>query len=133
MRLGVGIGAFEAFDIDRVQSTDENYEKALDRFFVSLDLAKDSIEFTNEACTSRYVCLYIMAAVSLFPDLKLTAERDISGRCGNGPVDYAIYFKTELSCMLGVTEVKHEVIKKWFPQHMIQLDATLTNCMAQDH
>ncbi|KAF9343793.1 hypothetical protein BGX26_005195 [Mortierella sp. AD094] len=130
----LGVSKFGSFDeIERSPCMAKEHTEALNKLYASLELAIDSIEVSNEACTSRYVCPYMMAAVSLFPDLKLTPEREIKGRWGNGPVDYAIESKTDESYMLGVTEVKFADVEKAVPQNLMQLDATLTNAGAQGH
>ncbi|KAF9312833.1 hypothetical protein BG003_005869 [Podila horticola] len=52
---------------------------------------------------SLYVAMFLIHAVSLFPELILTQNEAISGRRGSGRLDYAIISKDDPSRMLAVT------------------------------
>lgn len=45
----------------------------------------------------------LMHAVALLPDLTMKSGKELKGRRGYGPLDYAIASKTDSSCMLAVT------------------------------
>ncbi|KAF9537068.1 hypothetical protein EC957_008885 [Mortierella hygrophila] len=94
----------------------------------SIELARRSSKFVNEACCTRYAGPYFQAAVALNPELCLTPEREISGRWGSGPVDYGIEWRNVAGWYVsGVAEVKtSKTYETGFPQNVIQLDAALT-------
>ncbi|KAG0197232.1 hypothetical protein BGX28_009258 [Mortierella sp. GBA30] len=99
---------FGVFHVERVPCNTGERKEVLDRLYVALELARDTIgEILNEGCATRFIGPFLMAAVTLFPDLQLTPERGISGRWGTGSVDYMIESRNAPeSNMLGVVEAK---------------------------
>ncbi|KAG0202027.1 hypothetical protein BGX33_009961 [Mortierella sp. NVP41] len=126
----LGVKEFESFPVGTTLCDTEERREVLEKLKGAIDLARRSSKFVNEACTTRYVGPYFQAAVALNPELCLTPEREISGRWGNGPVDYGIESRNAAGLyVVGVTEVKTTTtLPSGFPQNAIQLDAALTGC-----
>ncbi|KAG0049088.1 hypothetical protein BGZ89_004342, partial [Linnemannia elongata] len=81
----------------------------------------------NEATRSMVVASFLLAATKLFEeDLYLASQRDLSGRRGNGAVDFSVHPRKTHSCTLGVTEVKKENFPQGVAQNIVQLEAALT-------
>ncbi|KAI9598763.1 hypothetical protein BDF19DRAFT_187408 [Syncephalis fuscata] len=82
---------------------------------------------TNEATRSIVVASFLVAATNLFEkDLYLASQRDISGRRGNGPLDFSVHSQKTHSYTLGVTEVKKEDFLQGVAQNIVQLESALT-------
>ena len=63
----------------------------------------------NDATKSMVVASFLVAATGLFKDdLYLMSQRHLSGRRGNGPVDFSVHPWKTYDYTLGVTEVKRE-------------------------
>ena len=61
----------------------------------------------NEATRSMIVGAFLVKATRLFKeDLVLAAQRNLSGRRGNGEVDFSVHSRKNDTFTLGVTEVK---------------------------
>lgn len=81
----------------------------------------------NEATRSMVVASFLLAATKLFEeDLYLASQRDLSGRRGNGAVDFSVHPRKTHSYTLGVTEVKKENFPQGVAQNIVQLEAALT-------
>ncbi|KAG0010902.1 hypothetical protein BGZ81_002492, partial [Podila clonocystis] len=130
IRPRLGINKFEDFPVYSTPCDTDDHRAVLQELKGAINLARRSIPFANEACHTRYIGPFFMAAVALFPELCLIPEREISGRWGKGPLDYAIELKNEAGFyVLGVAEAKQtSTLKSGFPQNVIQLDAALTGC-----
>ena len=63
----------------------------------------------NDATKSMVVASFLVAATGLFKDdLYLMSQQHLSGRRGNGPVDFSVHPWKTYDYTLGVTEVKRE-------------------------
>ncbi|KAI1320351.1 hypothetical protein EDD11_001152 [Mortierella claussenii] len=81
----------------------------------------------NEATKSMVVASLLVAATRLFKDdLYIMAQRQLSGRRGNGPVDFSIHPRKNHDYILGVTEAKRNDFKQGVAQNIVQLEAALT-------
>ncbi|KAG0027221.1 hypothetical protein BGZ81_005785 [Podila clonocystis] len=81
----------------------------------------------NEATKSMIVGAFLAKATRLFKeDLYLAAQRDLSGRRGNGPLDFSVHSRKTYEYTLGVTEVKKDDFKQGVAQNIVQLEAALT-------
>ncbi|KAF9922559.1 hypothetical protein BGZ67_010386 [Mortierella alpina] len=81
----------------------------------------------NEATKSMVVASFLVAATTLFKeDLYLTSQRNLSGRRGNGPVDFSVYSRKTHAYTLGVTEVKKDDFRQGVAQNIVQLESALT-------
>ncbi|KAG9066514.1 hypothetical protein KI688_001742 [Linnemannia hyalina] len=82
----------------------------------------------NEATRSMVVASFLLAATKLFKeDLYLASQRDLSGRRGNGALDFSVHPRETHSYTLGVTEVKKENFPQGVAQNIVQLEAALTS------
>ncbi|KAF9287535.1 hypothetical protein BGZ68_001691 [Mortierella alpina] len=69
----------------------------------------------------------LVKATRLFKeDLVLAAQRNLSGRRGNGEVDFSVHSRKNDNLTLGVTEVKREDFKQGVAQNIVQLESALT-------
>ena len=81
----------------------------------------------NEATRSMVVASFLLAATKLFEeDLYLASQRDLSGRRGNGALDFSVHPRKTHSYTLGVTEVKKENFPQGVAQNIVQLEAAPT-------
>ncbi|KAF9901744.1 hypothetical protein EC991_005753 [Linnemannia zychae] len=81
----------------------------------------------NEATQSVVVASFLVAAIKLFKDdLFLASQRNLSGRRGNGPVNFSVNSRKGDLVTLGVTEVKMVDFKQGLAQNMAQLESALT-------
>ncbi|KAF9090644.1 hypothetical protein BGX29_011353 [Mortierella sp. GBA35] len=81
----------------------------------------------NEATKSMVVGSFLVAATTLFKDdLYLVSQRNLSGRRGNGPVDFSVHSRKTYAYTLGVTEVKRDDFKQGVAQNIVQLESALT-------
>ena len=96
---------------------------------IQTDLLLTPLFPANEAVKSSYVRAFLVAALRGFivesrPKFTLKPQRDIQGRYGQGPVDYAI--ETCSGGVVGVTEVKREDIKQGVAQNAVQIESALS-------
>ncbi|KAF8938614.1 hypothetical protein EDD21DRAFT_411474 [Dissophora ornata] len=81
----------------------------------------------NEATKSMVVGAFLVKATRLFnEDLFLAAQRDLSGRRGNGPVDFSVHSRKGYDHTLGVTKVKKDDFRQGVAQNIVQLESALT-------
>ncbi|KAK3807519.1 MAG: hypothetical protein JOS17DRAFT_571152 [Linnemannia elongata] len=81
----------------------------------------------NEATKSMVVESFMVAATKLFKEeLHLASQRGLSGRRGNGPLDFSVHSRKSHDYTLGVTEVKKDDFKQGVAQNIVQLEAALT-------
>ncbi|KAK3845747.1 MAG: hypothetical protein J3R72DRAFT_435542 [Linnemannia gamsii] len=81
----------------------------------------------NEATKSMVVASFLVAATRLFKDdLYLMSQRHLSGRRGNGPVDFSVHPRKTHDYTLGVTEAKRDDFRQGVAQNIVQLEAALT-------
>lgn len=130
----VGKGHFDEMELGTIDCSEGIYLEALQKLWISIGLARDSIGANSEACMTRYSGGFFMAAVTLYPELHLVPEKPISGSWGSGPVDYLVETRDALELsMVGVVEAKKQsTFKTGFPQNVAQLEATLTMRMEHD-
>ncbi|OAQ22667.1 hypothetical protein K457DRAFT_25816 [Linnemannia elongata AG-77] len=88
--LRIGKEPIAEFKVGRTRHTTEKYGEVMRKLKGALDLVRESTPHSNEGCTTRYVGPFMQAAVVLNPTLCLVPEREVSGRWGNGPVDYGV-------------------------------------------
>ncbi|KAF9418853.1 hypothetical protein BGZ76_004324 [Entomortierella beljakovae] len=82
---------------------------------------------SNEAARSLVVSSFLIGVTSLFEeDLYLAAQKNLSGRRGNGPVEYSVHSRKSMDCCVSVTEVKKENFKQGVAQNIVQLESALT-------
>ncbi|KAG0280903.1 hypothetical protein BGZ95_008075 [Linnemannia exigua] len=82
--------------------------------------------FGNDATRSMVVASFLVAATRLFKnDLYLEVQQHLSGRRGNGPVDFSVRPRKTRDCTLGVTMVKSEKFRQGLAQNFVQLDSAL--------
>ncbi|KAF9536462.1 hypothetical protein EC957_010882 [Mortierella hygrophila] len=109
---------------------DSDFEKATqDRLINEIESRVDVLNLfgANEATKSMLVESFMVAATKLFKDdLYLTSQRNLSGRRGNGPVDFSVHSRTTHDYTLGVTEVKRDDFKQGVAQNLVQLESALT-------
>jgi len=80
----------------------------------------------NEATKSMVVASFLVAATGLFKDdLYLMSQQHLSGRRGNGPVDFSVHPWKTHDYTLGVTEVKKEDFRQGIAQNIVQLESAL--------
>ncbi|KAG0201669.1 hypothetical protein BGX31_003782, partial [Mortierella sp. GBA43] len=80
--------------------------------------------FFSEASKSTIVDAFMVGAMHFHKeDMLLAKEYPMSGRRGNGPVDFAVIDRPSRSQILGVTEVKKEDHVQGLAQNLAQLDA----------
>ncbi|KAG0180648.1 hypothetical protein DFQ28_001073 [Apophysomyces sp. BC1034] len=81
----------------------------------------------TEATRSIFVASFLLKATTIFhEELYLAAEKYLSGRRGNGPVDYSVHSRQTNDYTLGVTEVKNEDFNQGVAQNVVQLESALT-------
>ncbi|KAF7730262.1 hypothetical protein EC973_002505 [Apophysomyces ossiformis] len=81
----------------------------------------------TEATQSIFVASFLLKATTIFhEELYLAAEKYLSGRLGNGPVDYSVHSRQTNDYVLGVTEVKKEDFNQGVAQNVVQLESALT-------
>ncbi|KAF8932529.1 hypothetical protein BGZ47_011345 [Haplosporangium gracile] len=82
----------------------------------------------NEATKSIVVASFMIAATRLFKeDLYLASQRNLSGRRGNGPLDFSVHPRKTHDYTLGVTEVKRDDFRQGVAQNIVQLESALTS------
>jgi hypothetical protein len=116
-------------DIEAV-ALDSDFEKKM------LAQLKDEVETyvdvlnligANEATKSLIVSVFLAKATRLFKeDLYLAAQRNLSGRRGNGPVDFSVHSRKSYDYALSVTEVKKDDLVQGVAQNIVQLESALT-------
>ncbi|KAF9946559.1 hypothetical protein BGZ72_000228 [Mortierella alpina] len=90
-------------DVESAAITTPEYTQALDDLFVTLKAAIKAMPPQDTAGYSLYVSAFLLHAVSLFPDLRLTLDKEVSGRRGYGSLLYAVESKADPSHVLPVT------------------------------
>lgn len=81
----------------------------------------------NEATKSMIVGVFLAKATRLFKeDLYLAAQRNLSGRRGNGPEDFSVHSRKTYDYTLSVTEVKKDDLVQGVAQNIVQLESALT-------
>ncbi|KAG0028113.1 hypothetical protein BGZ82_008617, partial [Podila clonocystis] len=130
----LGTNKFEEMEVGRVDCSHGRHLEALEKLWITIGLARDSIGAWSEASTTRFSGSFFMAATTIFPNLHLIPEKPITGSWGNGPVDYLIETKNALEVsMVGVAEAKKQsTFKAGHAQNIAQLEATLTSRMDHD-
>ncbi|KAI8596569.1 hypothetical protein EDD21DRAFT_358031 [Dissophora ornata] len=70
------------------------------------------------------VASFMVAATTIFDeDLYLASQRNLSGRRGNGPVDFSVHSHKTQAWTLAVTMVKGEDFRRGVAQNMVQLES----------
>jgi hypothetical protein len=125
-----GLAVIPPFTDIKAAALDSDFEK---RMLVQL---KDEVETyvdvlnligANEWTKSIIVGAFLANATRLFKeDLYLAAQRNLSGRRGNGPVDFSVHSRKSYDYTLSVTEVKKDDIVQGVAQNIVQLESALT-------
>lgn len=79
-----------------------------------------------EASVREYISAVILACAKIAGDVKLVADRKITGKKGNGPLDYAMLYK---DFFLLVTEAKKDDLNHGVIQNLGQLVASREESM----
>ena len=101
----------------------------LEQFLHEIDSRARVMKLTlpNEATRSIVVASFLVATTRLFEeDLYLATQRNLSGRRGNGPVDFSVHSRSTHDYTLGVTEVKKDNFNQGVAQNIVQLESALT-------
>ncbi|KAG0330642.1 hypothetical protein BG000_011618 [Podila horticola] len=126
----VGVEVLPPFTDIQAAPLDSPLEKrVLDQLIDEIRSRVDVLKLlgANEATKSMVVGSFLVAATKLFEeDLYLAAQRNLSGRRGNGPLDYSVHPRKTHSYTLGVTEVKKEDFRQGVAQNIVQLESALT-------
>lgn len=75
-----------------------------------------------EASVREYISAILTAAAGIATQIKLSAEREISGRKATGPLDYAMLYKQ--FCIAIITEAKRDRLSSGVVQNVAQLVAS---------
>ncbi|KAF9306578.1 hypothetical protein BG003_000990, partial [Podila horticola] len=116
-------------DVKAAPLDSELEKKVLDHLINEIGLRVDvlMLKGANEPTKSMVVASFLAAATKLFQgDLYLAAQRNLSGRRGNGPLDFSVHPRTTHSYTLGVTEVKKDDFRQGVAQNIVQLESALT-------
>lgn len=116
-------------DVKAAPLDSELEKKVLDQLINEIGLRVDvlMLKGANEPTKSMVVTSFLAAATKLFQeDLYLAAQRNLSGRRGNGPLDFSVHLRTTHSYTLGVTEVKKDDFRQGVAQNIVQLESALT-------
>lgn len=90
-------------------------------------LKTTDIDSLNGATRSEYVFSFLVAAASLFKnDIIIRPQKQLKGRYGKGPVDFALETKAS-GGFLGVTQVSREDFRSGIAQNVVQLELSLSN------
>jgi hypothetical protein len=74
-----------------------------------------------EASVREYISAILTAAAMITGHVKLSAEKNITGKRGNGPLDYAMIYK---KFFLLITEAKRDQLRVGIVQNLAQLIAS---------
>ncbi|KAF9947660.1 hypothetical protein BGZ70_002574 [Mortierella alpina] len=125
-----GLDVLPAFtDIEATPLVSEFQKKMLAQLLDEVESMVDVLSLlgANEATRSMIVGAFLVKATRLFKeDLVLAAQRNLSGRRGNGEVDFSVHSRKNDNLTLGVTEVKREDFKQGVAQNIVQLESALT-------
>ncbi|KAG0034379.1 hypothetical protein BGZ82_005760 [Podila clonocystis] len=116
--------------IEAVPLISDDKKKMLNQLIDEVGLRVDVLKLlgANESTKSMVIASFLLAATKLFKDdLYLAAQRDLSGRRGNGPLDFSVHSRKSYDYTLGVTEVKKEDFKQGVAQNIVQLESALTS------
>ncbi|KAG0202026.1 hypothetical protein BGX33_009960 [Mortierella sp. NVP41] len=108
-----------------IPSTTSDYTQALDDLFVTLKAAVKAAPPQDESGYSLYINAFLVHAVCLFPELKLSFDKPVSGRRGYGSLPYYVQSKADPSRMLPitVTECGRDIdLVDGIAQNKVQLD-----------
>lgn len=72
-----------------------------------------------EATIRLYIDPVLLASARIVKEIKLFAEKTISGKAATGPVDYIFYFKGKI--VVCVTEAKCQKLKEGLAQNIAQI------------
>ncbi|KAG0351885.1 hypothetical protein BC939DRAFT_481145 [Gamsiella multidivaricata] len=125
-----GLEVFPPFiDIQAAPLDSDLEKKMLDQLTNEVGLRVDVLKLlgANEATKSMVVASFLVAATKLFEeDLYLASQRNLSGRRGNGPLDFSVHPRKTHSFTLDVTEVKKDDSRQGMAQNIVQLESALT-------
>jgi len=127
----VGIEILPPFtDVQAAPLVSDLEKKALEHLIHEVEFRVMALKLVgaNEATRSMVVASFLVAATTLFKeDLYLASQRNLSGRRGNGPLDFSVHPQKTHSYTLGVTEVKKDDFRQGMAQNIIQLESALTS------
>ncbi|KAG0249013.1 hypothetical protein BG011_009675, partial [Mortierella polycephala] len=94
----------------------------------TLEMLNNSIGIPeSEADASMYVACFVGFAIQLYKgNLRMTQQKELKGRRGHGPVDYALVSTNSNKLILGVVEVKFCDMNQGLAQNVVQLESALT-------
>lgn len=81
----------------------------------------DPISECAESSVREFISTVILACAKISKDVRLVADREIIGKRGNGPVDYAMLYK---NYFIIITEAKRDDLEKGVVQNLAQLIAS---------
>ncbi|KAG0010901.1 hypothetical protein BGZ81_002491, partial [Podila clonocystis] len=116
--------------IGRVPLTTREHTEALNDLFVTLKGAIKAAPPTDETGYVLYINAFLVHAVGLFPELRLSFNKPVSGRRGYGSLPCYVQSKTDPSRMLPVTITgcgQAIDMIDGIPQNKVQLDSISSN------
>ncbi|KAF9160638.1 hypothetical protein DFQ26_005305 [Actinomortierella ambigua] len=126
---GRNITGLDPFDeAQHPPSTPTNYSKALDNTLAMLEAVVASTDPKSVHKGSHfYTRVIIQNAVTLFPDLQLTIEKDVAGRRAFGRLEYGIESKTYPELVIPVTTCSQMDLNNRLAINALQLDTVASN------
>ncbi|KAG0306034.1 hypothetical protein BGZ97_000899 [Linnemannia gamsii] len=123
-----GLNVIPPFTNIEAAPLDSDFQKMqnqlIDEFGTFVDVL--SLLGANEVTKSMIVGVFLANATRLFKEgLYLAAQRGLSGRRGNGPLDFSVHLRKTQECTLGVTEVKKNEKQGVAHNNIVQLEAAL--------
>jgi hypothetical protein len=94
-------------DIKAAPLDSDRKKEAFDQLIIEIGSRVEALKLVgaNEATKSMVVASFLVAVTKLFKkDLFLASQRDLTGRRGNGPVDFSVHSRSTHNYTLGVTE-----------------------------
>ena len=103
--------------------------RALYHLLAELDyrMATTGLGSSSEANSSHCVSSFLVVAASVLPnDTIINPQKQLQGRYGRGPVDFALESKAS-GGFIGVTQVTRQDFRRGIAQSIVQLEASLSN------
>lgn len=125
---------FEMYPLRTTFNVTGEYTRVLKILLSRVDMARNTIQGSNEACMTQFAGPFLMAANLLYPDLCVVPEQNVVGGWGHGPVDYMVMTRNAPETRhVGVMKVqKLDAFKQGFPQIVAQLEATVFQRLVND-
>lgn len=125
---GPNIHVFPHFEYDAIPLDDGAPKTAVDHLLTEIGPrlpTMGTVEGSNEASRSEYIFSFLVTAASIFQDIIISPQKQLSGTYGRGPVDFALKANAS-SVILGVAQVKRDDIDKGIAQNVVQLLSSLS-------